>query len=71
MLVALPRRRRMVKALQFAAFIAVACLIGSALTGCSGGFLRPPSTQPGSFTVTITGTSGSVHQSATVTVVVQ
>jgi hypothetical protein len=71
MLVALPRRRRMVKALQFAAFIAVACLVGSALTGCSGGFLRPPSTQPGSFTVTITGTSGSVHQSATVTVVVQ
>jgi hypothetical protein len=41
------------------------------LLGCGGGFLGPPTTQPGSFVVTITGTSGSLSASTTVTVVVQ
>ena len=46
-------------------------LLGSTLMGCNGGFLRPPSTPPGSFPVLITGTSGTTVQSTTVTVVVQ
>ncbi|HEY3835187.1 MAG TPA: Ig-like domain repeat protein [Bryobacteraceae bacterium] len=41
------------------------------LIGCGGGFIGPPTTQPGSFVVTITGTSGSLSVSTTVTVVVQ
>ncbi|HTZ75341.1 MAG TPA: Ig-like domain repeat protein [Candidatus Aquilonibacter sp.] len=71
LLFAMPRRKRMARVLQFAVLILVAGLIGSALMGCSGGFLRPPSTQPGSYTVKITGTSGSSTQSTTVSVVVQ
>jgi hypothetical protein len=71
LLFAMPRRKRMARVLQFAALIFVAGLIGSALMGCSGGFQRPPSTQPGSYTVKVTGTSGSSTQSTTVTVVVQ
>jgi 2-polyprenyl-3-methyl-5-hydroxy-6-metoxy-1,4-benzoquinol methylase len=41
------------------------------MIGCGGGFLSPPTTQPGNFVVTITGSSGSLHVSTTVTVVVQ
>jgi hypothetical protein len=65
------RRKRLRRSLRLAVLFLAVALIGSALTGCSGGFLRPPSTPPGSFTVTITGTSGTTVQSATVTVVVQ
>ena len=41
------------------------------LAGCGGGFLGPPTLQPGSYVVTVTGTSGSTQASTTVTVVVQ
>jgi uncharacterized membrane protein len=41
------------------------------LVGCGGGFVGPPTTQPGSYVVTITGTSGPTQASTTVTVVVQ
>jgi sugar lactone lactonase YvrE len=53
--------------------LAFAVLAGAAATllGCGGGFLGPPTTQPGSYVVTITGTSGSTQASTTVTVVVQ
>ena len=39
--------------------------------GCNGGFTGTPFTTKGSYTVTITGTSGALHPSITVTVVVQ
>jgi sugar lactone lactonase YvrE len=44
--------------------------VGSTI-GCGGGFLGPPTTHPGSYVVTITGTSGALTASTTVTVVVQ
>jgi sugar lactone lactonase YvrE len=50
--------------------VVLACATSS-LIACGGGFFGPPSTQPGSYVVTITGTSGSTHASTTVTVVVQ
>jgi hypothetical protein len=53
--------------------LAFAVLAGAAitLTACGGGFAGPPTTQPGSYAVTITGTSGSTQASTTVTVVVR
>jgi hypothetical protein len=51
----------------FASAIAVAAL---ALTACNGGFMGS-STPTGQYIVTVTGTSGSLHPSTTVTVVVQ
>jgi hypothetical protein len=53
--------------------LAFAVLAVSTLTliGCGGGWPGPPTTQPGSFVVTITGTSGALQASTTVTVVVQ
>jgi sugar lactone lactonase YvrE len=59
---------RMLK--RVAAFGVLACAAGTML-GCGGGFIGPPTTQPGSYVVTITGTSGSTQASTTVTVVVQ
>jgi hypothetical protein len=41
------------------------------LFGCGGGFAAAPTTQPGSYVVTITGTSGTLKASTTVTVVVR
>jgi hypothetical protein len=51
--------------------LAVLLGVTSALIGCGGGFLAPPTTHPGSYVVTITGTSGALQASTTVTVVVQ
>ncbi|MFZ0419023.1 MAG: Ig-like domain repeat protein [Candidatus Sulfotelmatobacter sp.] len=49
----------------------LAC-VAFTLTGCGGGgFLRTSSPQPQSYVLTITGTSGSIQASTTVTVVVQ
>jgi sugar lactone lactonase YvrE len=42
-----------------------------ALAGCGGGFVGPATTPPNTYVVTIMGTSGSLHASTTVTVVVQ
>lgn len=39
--------------------------------GCDGGFMGPATTPPNTYMVTVTGTSGSLHASTTVTVVVQ
>ena len=58
---------------RFAAAMLAIALISSAaitLTGCNGGFAGL-STPKGQFIVTVTGTSGSLHPSTTVTVVVQ
>jgi hypothetical protein len=59
--------RRFKRALAFASLVCVAFT----LIGCGGGgFLRTSSPQPGSYVVTITGTSGLMQSSASVTVVV-
>jgi sugar lactone lactonase YvrE len=65
------RRKHLKKSFRAAVFLLFTAFLGAALAGCSGGFLRPPSTPPGTYTVTITGTSGTTVQSARVTVVVQ
>ena len=46
-------------------------LVGAFLSACNGGFASRPGTLPGSYTVTITGTSGSLHPSTTITLTVQ
>src|SRR5262249_59573013 len=65
------RRKQLRKSLRLAVVLIAFTSVAVGLMGCSGGFLRPPSTPPGNYTVTITGTSGSTVQSATVTVVVR
>jgi len=50
--------------------IAVVSVAAITLTGCNGGFAGL-STPKGQYIVTVTGTSGSLHPSTTVTVVVQ
>ena len=49
----------------------VGCGVLLLFAGCNGGFTGTPITPKGSYTVTITGTSGALHPSITVTVVVQ
>ena len=46
-------------------------LIATLLSACNGGFAGKPGTIPGNYVVTITGTSGSLHPSTTVTITVQ
>jgi hypothetical protein len=58
---------------RFAAVAVMACAISVAalvISGCNGGFAGQ-NTPVGQHTITITGTSGSLHPSTTVTVVVQ
>lgn len=63
------RRRRLA---GLAAVLLAVSLISAAalLSGCNGGFAGL-STRPGQYTITITGTSGALHESTQVTVVVQ
>jgi hypothetical protein len=68
--VGLARRGFSARGKRILAGLVLAGAIWSVL-GCGGGFLGPPTTQPGSFVVTITGTSGALSASTTVTVVVQ
>jgi hypothetical protein len=58
---------------KFKRALAIPVLAGLAWTliGCGGGFTAPPTTHPGSYVVTITGTSGAIQASTTVTVVVR
>jgi large repetitive protein len=65
------RRKRAPRMLKRALASGILACAVSTLIGCGGGFLGPSTTQPGSYVVTITGTSGSTHASAMVTVVVQ
>jgi hypothetical protein len=53
--------------LVFASFLLVVTL----LSACNGGFAAKPGTIPGNYVVTITGTSGNLHPSTTVTITVQ
>ena len=61
------QRRKLRLALAGAGGLGVLLIAG----GCNGGFNGVPITTPGSYTVTVTGTSGALHPSTTVTVVVQ
>jgi len=65
------RRKRWPTQFRLIAFFAILVFAGMTTVGCSGGFLSPQTTHPGQYVVTITGTSGSVRASTTVTVVVQ
>ena len=55
------------RALIFASIFLVATL----LSACNGGFASKPGTIPGNYVVTVTGASGSLHPSTTVTITVQ
>lgn len=46
-------------------------VVASLLVSCNGGFAGKPGTLPGNFVITITGTSGSLHPSTTITLQVQ
>jgi len=54
-------------------FLALLTMAGGTLTltGCGGGWPGPPSTQGHTYVITVTGTSGSLHPSATVTLIVK
>jgi hypothetical protein len=65
------RRKRLPITLRRTLLLAPLALSLLALFGCGGGWLGPSTTPPGSFVVTITGTSGTLTASTTVTVVVQ
>jgi hypothetical protein len=65
------RRKRVPVTLRRTLLLAPLALSLLALFGCGGGWLGPSTTTPGSFVVTITGTSGTLTASTTVTVVVQ
>jgi hypothetical protein len=65
------RRKRWPTQFRLVAFFAILVFAGMTTVSCNGGFLSPPTTHPGQYLVTITGTSGSVRASTTVTVVVR
>lgn len=65
------RRRNKSSLLIVLALIALACLV---MSGCAGGTGIVPngnSTPPGTYTVTVTGASGSLQHSASLTLIVQ
>jgi hypothetical protein len=65
-------RKRIPRPLVLVLVLASLGVTASLLTGCGGGFANTPSaTQAGSYTITVTGTSGSFQASTTVTLVVQ
>jgi hypothetical protein len=65
------RHKRVPVTLRRTLLLAPLALSLLALFGCGGGWRGPSTTPPGSFVVTITGTSGTLTASTTVTVVVQ
>jgi hypothetical protein len=65
------RRKRVPVTLRRTLLLAPLALSLLALFGCGGGWRGPSTTPPGSFVVTITGTSGTLTASTAVTVVVQ
>ena len=64
-------RRRIPKALVLVLALASLGVATSLVTGCGGGFANTPSTPAGNYTITVTGTSGALQASTTVTLVVQ
>jgi hypothetical protein len=64
-------RKRIPRMLMLVFMLASLGVTTSLLTGCGGGFASTPSTPPGNYIVTVTGTSGAFQASTTVTLVVQ
>ncbi|MGA9542132.1 MAG: Ig-like domain repeat protein [Candidatus Sulfotelmatobacter sp.] len=64
-------RKRIPRMLMLVFVLASLGVTTSLLTGCGGGFASTPSTTPGNYIVTVTGTSGVFQASTTVTLVVQ
>jgi sugar lactone lactonase YvrE len=64
-------RKRIPQALVLALALASVGATALLLTSCGGGFANTPQTRPGSYTVIVTGTSGTLQASTPVTVVVQ
>lgn len=62
------RRKGSLRFFLAAAALAVATLM---ITGCGGGLPGRSSTPPGSYIITVTGTSGALHESTTVTLGVE
>jgi sugar lactone lactonase YvrE len=64
-------RKRIPRMLMLVFMLANLGVTTSLLTGCGGGFASTPSTPPGNYIITVTGTSGAFQASTTVTLVVQ
>jgi len=58
---------------SFAVLLVMAAVVGGAwwLTGCNGGFAGKPAPQSRTYVITITGTSGNLHPSTTITLIVR
>ena len=62
------KRRRLSSLVLFTLVLGSLSAVG--LTGCAGGFALPSASSPQTFTITVTGTNGSVQHSTTVTLTV-
>jgi len=64
-------RKRIPRGLALVIALAGLGMTTSLLSSCNGGFQNVPHTQAGTYTVTITGTSGAIQPSTTITLVVE
>lgn len=70
-LLAIAHRRSTTKVATRAFLCSTLLLLAVFLSACNGGFASKPGTIPGKYIVTITGTSGTLHPSTTITITVQ
>ena len=64
-------RKRSPRGLVLVLALAGLGITTSLLSSCNGGFANVPQTRAGTYAVTITGTSGTINSSATITLVVE
>jgi hypothetical protein len=69
-LVAFAYRSSVPRIVKSALVLVSLAFVGSLLTSCNGGFAGKPGTLPGNYTITITGTSGALQRSSTITLIV-